>query len=288
MLQWIQNIVSRINQPFPEKKGVKRVIITAFWIGLFITCFLYFFRPFGFHEPRLGAALFTAIFGLITFTTIVLFDLFTAYVLKLKKDTDKWTLGKWIVETIVLIFFISIGNYFFVVYLVDQTFSLGGFTSMIVSTFILGIFPMVFSGLLIQINAIKQNQKQAESLVIERAEEVQGIKSIRLIGQNDQYVEFSLQELLFIEARSNYVSLTLNRKGNITEESLRSTLKNIESQLSEIGTIRCHRSFLVNPDRVISVTGNAQGLRLTLEGLSDLEIPVSRSYIAQVKERLSA
>lgn len=109
MLQWINNIVARFNQPFPEKRGFRQTIITAFWVGLFISCFLYFFRPFGFYKPKIGAEIFTFIFGLITFATIVLFDGFTRYVLKLKKDTDDWTLGKWILETLILIFLYQLG-----------------------------------------------------------------------------------------------------------------------------------------------------------------------------------
>jgi len=289
MLQWIQNMTSLLNQPFPEKKGFKRVVFTAFWVGLFIAVFLYYFRPFGFYKPRFGAELFTIIFGLITFATIVLFELFTVYILKLNKDTYKWTLGKWIMEILFLMFLISIGNYFFIVYLTDQDFSLGGFLGMIGSTFVLGIFPMVFSGLMIQINAIKENQKQAETVVIDRTDEDLRTEPITLNGQNDdQSISFTKQALLYIEARSNYVSIYLLKDGQVIEESLRNTLKNTQSQLSAAYAIRCHRSFLVNPEKVISVEGNAQGLRLSLQGLQDIKIPVSRSYMAEVKDTLSA
>jgi len=288
MLTWIENVISRFNQPFPEKKGFERTVVTAFWVGLFITCFLYFFRPFGFYEPRFGAELFTLIFGLITFSTIVLFEIFTVYILKLNKDTDDWTLGKWILETLCLIFFISIGNYFFVMYLISESFSLQGFLGMILSTFVLGIFPMVFSGLLIQINAIKKNQKQASSVVLDHHQEKSSSTIISLSGQNDeQNLTFSTHELLYIEARSNYVSVCLDKEGKIVRESLRNTMKNIQNQLSEDYAIRSHRSFLINPLKVISVEGNAQGLRLSLDGFPEVKIPVSRSYMSEVKTKLS-
>lgn len=289
MVRWIQNIITRFNQPFPEKKGFKKVVITAFWIGLFISSFLYFFRPFGFYEPRFGPGLFTLIFGLITFVTIVLFEGFTKYVLKLKKDTDDWTLGKWIVETLIVMFFISIGNYLFVLNLVNDTLSIDGFIGMILSTFVLGIFPMVFSGLLIQINAIKRNQKEAELLILDKIEEtLVGNSIVNLTGQkDDQSLQFSANELLFIESRSNYVSIWLAKENNVIEEKMRNTLKHIENQLSSQLAMRCHRSFIINPDKVISVEGNAQGLRLELEGLQDIKIPVSRSYIPVIKKKLS-
>jgi len=290
MLKWIQNIIVRFNQPFPEKRGFKNVVSTAFWIGLFISCFLYFFRPFNFYEPKFRTAVIAFIFGLITFATIVLFEAFTKYVLKLKKDTDKWTLGKWVIETLILIFFISIANYFFLLYLNNDTASGQGFIGMILSTFVLGIFPMVISGLLIQINAFKINQKAAESLVLDNTVDIPSEKNlVHLTGQNDDdKIQFLANDLLFVESRSNYVSVWLSREDDIVEETMRNTLKNIQDQLSSYGAMRCHRSFIINPAKVISVEGNAQGLRLTLEGLPDMKIPVSRSYIAVVKDRLSA
>lgn len=289
MPSFLLNIISRFNQPFPEKNSFKKVILTGFFVGLFITSFLYFFRPFGFGKLKHGPELIALIFGLITFATIVVFNFFTSFLLKINKDTDEWTLWKWIVETLILIFVISIGNYFYVLYLINDTVTLSGFLNMSFSTFVVGIFPMVFSGFLIQINALKKHQKQADALVIANAQENREIKPIRLYSQSrDQHVEFQIQDLLYIESKSNYVSIQLQQNGEITSETLRNTMKNIQSQLTSDSAFRCHRSFMVNPEKVINVTGNAQGLRLSLAGLAELNIPVSRSYIPEVKKRLSS
>lgn len=255
MPHWIRNIVSRFNQPFPEKKSFKKVILTGFWVGLFISAFLYFFRPFGFEKLKFSPEAFTMIFGLITFITIVLFEVFTNFVLQIKKDTDEWTLWKWILETIILIFLISVGNYFFVLYLLDESIGFWGFSNMIFSTFVVGIFPMVFSGLLIQINAIKRHQKQAESLVLEKDSDKTETQTVKLYGQSeDQFVEFSIQDLLYIEAKSNYVSIQLQNAGETTNETLRNTMKSIQNQLPPELALRCHRSFMINPEKVIEVT----------------------------------
>jgi DNA-binding LytR/AlgR family response regulator len=48
---------------------------------------------------------------------------------------------------------------------------------------------------------------------------------------------------------------------------------------------RCHRMYLVNLQRVISVSGNAQGLKLQLDGLEEA-IPVSRNLTETVREKL--
>lgn len=58
---------------------------------------------------------------------------------------------------------------------------------------------------------------------------------------------------------------------------LRSTLRRMEDALASWPQFfRCHRTYLVNLDKVAHVSGNAQGYRLHLEGLDDT-IPVSRN-----------
>jgi DNA-binding LytR/AlgR family response regulator len=54
--------------------------------------------------------------------------------------------------------------------------------------------------------------------------------------------------------------------------------------------LRCHRSYLVSPAAVATISGNAQGYRLTLLDIAD-EVPVSRSraaeFFAELRQRRS-
>ncbi len=285
----ISNIVARFNQPFPEKKSFKHVVNSAFWVGLFITAFLYFFRPYGFQNARFSIVGYTIIFGLITFVTIILFEWVVTNWVGLSRDNDNWTLWKWLVLTLVLIFCISIGNYLFMLYLENTSFSFNGLFQMIISTFVLGLFPTVISGLLIQINAIKKNEKQALKLQPQKVAANQSANTIKLLGQNtDQFIEFTSDQLLFVEAQSNYVSVALIEDEALRKESIRNTIQNVHNQIPSNLLVRCHRSYLVNPMKIISVRGNAQGLRLTIDGLLNDEIPVSRSYMKSINEKLSA
>ena len=60
----------------------------------------------------------------------------------------------------------------------------------------------------------------------------------------------------------------------------------MEKQLSDLPQFfRCHRTYLVNLDRVGHVSGNAQGYKLHLEGIDNL-VPVSRSLNEEINLRL--
>ena len=62
------------------------------------------------------------------------------------------------------------------------------------------------------------------------------------------------------------------------KELLRLTLLNfLEKVDPDKNIVRCHKSYIVNLDKVENVHGNARSLMLEIKGL-DFEIPVSRSF----------
>jgi len=87
-------------------------------------------------------------------------------------------------------------------------------------------------------------------------------------------------------AVGNYTDLYFFHGGKLTGTTYRISLTSFEKQLDASNLQRCHRSYLVNLNKVTNVSGNAQGLRLTLTD-GAIEIPVSRKYIPDIKKSLS-
>jgi DNA-binding LytR/AlgR family response regulator len=83
--------------------------------------------------------------------------------------------------------------------------------------------------------------------------------------------------LLFIESSDNYCTVVYLENGQLVKPLLRSSLSRLESQIDMPHIVRCHRSYVVNLDRVERVTGNAQGYKLHLMG-GQLQVPVARRY----------
>ena len=87
----------------------------------------------------------------------------------------------------------------------------------------------------------------------------------------------------------NYVELSAISSGKVDRVLLRQTISSTYTQLQSIdaGNVqRCHRSYIVNLDKISQVSGNAQGLKLSFDGLEDVLVPVSRSYIAGFKQAM--
>jgi len=74
----------------------------------------------------------------------------------------------------------------------------------------------------------------------------------------------------------------------VEKKLLRSTLKNIESQLvGQKNFIRCHRTTIVNSLFIEKMTTNYNGSFLKMSYLEE-KLPVSRQYVVMVKDVVSA
>lgn len=108
-------------------------------------------------------------------------------------------------------------------------------------------------------------------------------------GSTSQSVlEVNPQDILFVESMSNYADIWYIEGEQTCHKTMRITLKQInESLINERYLVQCHRAFIVNLNFVIAMSNRNTGYQLQLFG-TDKQIPVSRTYTPQVKERLFA
>jgi DNA-binding LytR/AlgR family response regulator len=97
-------------------------------------------------------------------------------------------------------------------------------------------------------------------------------------------LKFSVKKeyLLYIESAENYISIGYLDKGKLARYMLRDTLKNVEGMFSGTEIIRCHRSYMVNFEKVKVIRKGKDGLKLELEAPLTIDIPVSKTYVDSV------
>lgn len=89
----------------------------------------------------------------------------------------------------------------------------------------------------------------------------------------------SPQSILFVEAEENYVHIHYLDGARIKDFVLRSSMKNVEETVSSCGIVRCHRSFLVNPQHISMLRKDRElGVLVDFDAPSAKSIPVSKSY----------
>jgi DNA-binding LytR/AlgR family response regulator len=95
------------------------------------------------------------------------------------------------------------------------------------------------------------------------------------------------ENLLYIESAENYISICYMNKGKISKYLLREKLKKIEENFSGTEIIRCHRSFIVNFEKVRVIRKDKDGLKLELDTPLAPDIPVSKTYVDTVMQTFS-
>ena len=102
-------------------------------------------------------------------------------------------------------------------------------------------------------------------------------------------LKFSVKKenLLYLESDENYVNICYLNKGKVSRYLLRETLKKMEENFSSTEIIRCHRSYMVNFEKVKVIRKDKDGLKLELDTPSSIDIPVSRTYVDNVMQTFS-
>ena len=239
---------------------------------------------------RLERAVFNlAVFGLITAFGLLMSYFILPMIFAKWFDPDRWNIGKNILFISFILLVITILNFIFGQYLgsqVDEANRLAqtgqnGLYMWFFMTFTVGVFPLA---LIIYITERALFRKYSKI-----ASELQGrlpspglkreVSRISLdLGRNNN-IEISTDEFICAQAEGgNYLSVFWSAEDKLNQELVRMTLQEVLDLFAKAKNIvRCHKSYVVNLDKISNYEGNARSLVLQIEGL-DFAIPVSRTF----------
>lgn len=255
------------------------------FISLFIPIFLLLFQPFGVnnYDPthRISGVFLMAacLFGAVGGFTILIYEFWLAPLL--------FNRTNWMVFSLrIVVGMIFLASAFFLSYNIMGGFHdwrLSSYFEFILNVIAMGIIPTFITLLFLEYRRIR---KAYETFRTESGVSSARNKLIRLSADHGkEHIAILPKQLLYIEAQGNYVFIFYLEGELIKKNLLRTTMKKLERQLSQYFVLRCHRSFLVNVNRVTKVSGNAHQLQLHLSGLAN-HLPVSRSYIPVLEKHL--
>ncbi|MEX2380039.1 MAG: LytTR family DNA-binding domain-containing protein [Vicingaceae bacterium] len=279
-----------LQQAYPFNTSLRKEVIGALLFGLFIFLFLIVFQPFGlqyYESEHKTWQLLT--YGLITTSALLVSNSLFKWLLPKWYSKKTWTVGKNMLYTFCMFFLIGSANLLYSVYLGFLPLTLKGFLHYQGLTLLIGSFPVIISTLIVHQNRLKNALKEANTLnqTISK-ENTLNNELITIPSKNkSEELKLKLNQLLFIKSVENYIEVYCEGEKGLEKHILRNTLKEIETALSPYPKIkRCHRSYLINLKKVASFSGNAQGLSIQLNSTSKEDIPVSRSYVAEIKKVL--
>ena len=112
-------------------------------------------------------------------------------------------------------------------------------------------------------------------------------KLIHLVdGTGRLKMSINIDSLYYVESQDNYVKIYYDSDGKLCNYMLRSTTKAIETRFSS-WLIRCHRGYLVNKNKIRIFCNDRDGMYISLMHDGIRQIPVSKSYAANIQRMLS-
>lgn len=101
-------------------------------------------------------------------------------------------------------------------------------------------------------------------------------------------ISIMLDNLLYIDSADNYATIHYLNKSRIAHFMIRNSLKWMEENMTrESPLVRCHRSYMVNLDKVKVLRKTRDGILLELDAANTPDIPVSKTYYERVMAKFS-
>lgn len=271
---------------YEKKNSIKTILFTASFALLFINLF----QPFGSRDwyPGVSDIKYFAFSSLIILTgmLVVVISRMILTAFSQKREVYYWQYALWILtEIVAMAVFYTLFAKFFPKDGVERDIS-EIFRQSIINTALVLLLPYAITWLYFS--------WKEKSALLEHIEQEKGAeqRSKTLIAFHDEKgdlkISVMLENLLYIESADNYATIYYLNKSGISHFLLRNSLKWMEENLME-GTplVRCHRSYIVNMDKVKILKKVKGGLVLELDEENTPDIPVSKTYYESFMHKFS-
>jgi len=285
-------MLTYLREPYPLRRTLRSDLLFIVGSGIFVASFLIIFQPGDtYSEIDPNKNLFLAGYGVITIVILSLMRFVLPRILPRLFRESGWTVGKHLLWLLVSFLLVIVCSFFYLNLYFGYSFYWDSFLYFLSISAAIGVFPLTAFVILDYVRQLRLHLAGAKKTNENRNRHtaVEPVRELMVSFPDEQgetQLECPAREVLYLTAAMNYVEV-FYRIGECTERLLiRNTLKQMEETLPNPPFVRTHRSYLVNIEQVLEVTGNAQGYQLHLRAMAE-PVPVSRSRSREVLDKLS-
>ncbi|MEZ5042918.1 MAG: LytTR family DNA-binding domain-containing protein [Saprospiraceae bacterium] len=270
-----------LEKPIPFLVDAKDKWLFILFINLYVAFFLLIFQPFGVnnydptHKIRLSLLIGISTFTGINILVMVLYEFGLNPILW--KVSNRKTLG---LRLVFLWLILSTCTFYIYNWMGDfHDWLWSSYAGFIRDIGLMLVIPTI--GIILYFNQreVKKEVTYLKRQPIQVAKMENMISLVAENGKDKLLLDSTL--LILLEAQDNYVAIFHLEHQHLKKTLFRSSLKKLEEQLEASQIIRCHRSYLINPDYIQKAQGNAHQLQLSIHHFPDT-VPVSRTYIPHI------
>lgn len=259
---------SLLYTPFPRPNFSRKNVLWLLAIGVSSSIFILVFKPFGIENQTGDWFVDIIIFslGIVFFLSILLMEfLIPKFIPMLFK---KWNLGKAIVWYAWVILFVGAIMFTYKSYL-------GGFRDFTWTEYFFVLGRILVIGITVSffvLGILSYLNRNRLSLI-------SSTENYRIEVPNAKPIQLNLNQVMYIVSDDNYVDVHMVANGKRKKLVIRSSLKNIESQIvNPLSPIyRCHRKYLINIAYFKVKKNTSRNTSLQLINYAE-NIPVSKQY----------
>ena len=280
-----------MNRPIPgylyeKKNSIKMILFTA----LFALLFINLFQPFGSREwyPGTSDIMYFAFSSLIILTGMLVVVISRIILIAYAKRHD---VLYWQYVLMILCEIVAMAVFYT---LFSQFFPKDGLYRDVSESFRQSIFNTALVLLLpYTISWLYFSWKEKSRLLMHMEQEkATNLHSKTLIAfpdeKGDLKISIMLDNLLYIESADNYTTINYLNKSGQAHYMLRNSLKWMEENLiRDTPLVRCHRSYIVNMDKVKILKKVKGGIVLELDEENTPDIQVSKTYYESFMQEFS-
>lgn len=275
---------SWFSTPFP-RPGYKLYFSIALVTGFSIAFILNVFQPFGTYNFKHSyKVLILTGYGVVTTLSIAFYYALSTRLIY-KNQEQKWTVIKESIDLFLVLILSLLSCYFYFIWVFDGSFRLSRMFNFILQASLVSLLPVI--GLFVFISSKYKGIIRSTLEIDEDSTDQQLSQQITLRGTNkSEVIQTSVDSVLYVKSEDNYIILSVLQQGQVQSHMIRSTLKQIEEQLSGHTFFKCHRSYIINTHRIDSISGNKNSAKLKISGSNQL-IPVSRTKVDSIRQMIA-
>jgi len=230
-----------LNKPFPIIQSKKEKILISLYFALFVFVFLFFFKPFNIPEASLK---YFFIYFLITFSVKFLNLLLLPFFFKKAFEPNNWKIKKYLYISLWIMIIIAIFNWLYYIseinvpeeYINNYKYS---FIEFIFFTILVGVFPVTFYVMYIEISSKKINKKNNK---IQNKKQ----KYISIISRNQkENMILELEKFICIRSESNYLYIFYIENEHLKKKLIRNSLVEMEKNFIDFDFVKEMQEIII-------------------------------------------
>lgn len=278
------NLQGKIPDYIIEKGNIVRLIL---FTAAFALLFINFYEPFGvqywFNIPWWKLFLYSSLI-ILTGVLVVVVSRVIMYTTRYRFSLNYWHYLLWVLGEV---FFMALFYTLFEIFIFNDKREFPFLLKLSIQNTAL-VLLLPYSAMWLYLSN-REKKLQLEILTQGGQSNIGSAKDMIPFHDEKDILRLSVKRdhFLYLESSDNYVNVYYLNKGKISKYLLRNTLKKMEDYFKNSEIVRCHRSFMVNFEKVKVIRKEKEGLQLELDLPSVIDIPVSRTYVEKVMAMFS-